>query len=98
LKFVYAIQDIQAAQAFFEKRGETLVKRWQSKSGNLTAEVHEHAAQVLKSWWLLGDQLMAKYADGYVTIPAGDHDVSTPSGYPAWWLAAVGYPAGPPPL
>lgn len=55
---------------------------------------------VLIKWWDLGDTLMAKYADGYINLPDGDHsdpDISLPIeiGYPSTWLDKTNYKNGP---
>lgn len=56
----------------------------------VTRVLVKNAKGVVERWWLLADELMEKYADGNVH--------GQPQGYPAWWLKAVGYPAGPPPV
>jgi len=56
----------------------------------VTHELVANAKSVVHRWWLLADELMEKYADGNV--------YGEPAGYAAWWLKAVGYPDGPPPI
>eukprot|EP00667_Euglena_gracilis_P005864 EG_transcript_5904 len=97
LKFSYTIRHIQAAQQRLEKQGALLVQSWRASRNNVTASMLAHTSKVLSAWWSLGDALMVQYADGFVTAPAGGQDSSEPTGYPAWWLQAVGFPAGPPP-
>ncbi len=100
LKFEYAIKDVQAAQAEWEKKGELLRDdidaKW--KAGSMTvAEMTnlyvQHAKDLVAAWWNLADALMFKYADGFVSEPG---KIGQSVGYPAWWLKAVGYPGGPP--
>eukprot|EP00668_Euglena_longa_P001345 GGOE01001597.1.p1 GENE.GGOE01001597.1~~GGOE01001597.1.p1 ORF type:complete len:559 (+),score=140.68 GGOE01001597.1:26-1702(+) len=97
LKFSYTIPHIKSAQQMFEKQGALLVESWRSSRINVTSSMSAHALKVLSAWWSLGDALMVQYADGYITTPAGGQDSFTPTGYPAWWLTAVGYENGPPP-
>lgn len=47
---------------------------------------------MLDHWWALADELMLKYAQ-----PAAP-GVGVSVNYPSWWLEAVGYPDGPPPV
>jgi len=57
--------------------------------------VLDNAASVVDALWALQDQLLFKYASGFVNeLPDG---MSKMVGYPAWWLQAVGYADGPPP-
>ena len=74
---------------------------WQTLMGELdksismpspeaTHKLVANAQNVVARWWLLADELMEKYADGNVD--------GNPEGYPAWWLKAVGFPSGPPPV
>jgi dipeptidase len=58
----------------------------------LTEYCTENAENVVLDWWAFADELIAKYDDGYVSMP-GDraHEV----GYPKWWRDEVGYPDGP---
>jgi len=58
---------------------------------NLSA-YHTHADEMLDAWWALGDDLMLKHAQ-----PAAP-GVGVGVEYPGWWLEAVGYPDGPPPV
>ena len=45
------------------------------------------------------DALMFKYADGYVSTVAPDGSFSSAAiNYPDWWLTAVNYTGGPPPV
>lgn len=98
LKFSYMIQDIEAAQAFYENRSATLehaVTQRYLTDGNLSAveEAYSHNAEdVVAAWWDLSDQLLLHYADGYCNDcgRAPRH-----VGYPAWWLEAVNYTHGP---
>ncbi|MDD4952764.1 MAG: C69 family dipeptidase [Desulfovibrionaceae bacterium] len=58
----------------------------------LTRFCARNADQVLRTWWDLADELIAKYSDGYVNLPGkAARDV----GYPAWWLKSAGYMDGP---
>ena len=47
---------------------------------------------MLDAWWSLADELMLKHAQ-----PAAP-GVGVGVSYPGWWLDAVGYPDGPPPV
>jgi len=59
-------------------------------SPEATQKLVANAQSVVARWWLLADELMEKYADGNVDGNA--------QGYPAWWLKAVEYSSGPPPV
>jgi len=48
------------------------------------------ADKVIKRWWALAFELIAKYANGLVTTGEGHGQRSGP-GYPNWWLKDVGY-------
>ena len=49
--------------------------------------------------WATADGLMFKYADGYVSTVAPDGSFSSAAiNYPDWWLTAVNYSGGPPPV
>jgi len=56
----------------------------------LAARADAHAQEVLAAWWALPDQLMEKFADGWLN----DGDAM---GYPDKWLSKVGWGEGPPP-
>ncbi|WP_027179117.1 dipeptidase [Maridesulfovibrio bastinii] len=60
----------------------------------------QNSNNILEEWWNLGDTLIAKYADGYINLPDGDH--SNPAtalpveiGYPSTWLDKTNYSNGP---
>jgi hypothetical protein len=53
----------------------------------------KNAEKIVTSLWLLADELMFKYADGFVNSKEESKQV----GYPTWWLEKVGYEDGPPP-
>lgn len=52
------------------------------------------ATLVTARWWLFFDQLLFRYADGFIHSTNGT-ELATPYGYPASWLKAVGYDAVP---
>ena len=79
-----------------------LLERLDAKRPNateLTAAYHANAQSVLDRIWRTADELMFKFADGYITEvqPSGQLVVSGDD-YPDWWLKAVGYEDGPPPV
>mmetsp|Transcript_106390 Transcript_106390/g.266574 ORF Transcript_106390/g.266574 Transcript_106390/m.266574 type:complete len:606 (-) Transcript_106390:92-1909(-) len=95
IKYSYAMEDVRALQARLETEGEALVARLdamlpQADTETLNEAYAEHAARVHQAFWALPDQIVQKYADGWL------HD-QAPLGYPDWWLRAVGYQQGPPP-
>eukprot|EP00967_Tisochrysis_lutea_P128066 scaffold218615_cov30-Tisochrysis_lutea.AAC.3 len=49
---------------------------------------------VTRRWWAFMDQLLFRYADGYIHQTEGD-ELATPFGYPYDWLKGVGYDAIP---
>eukprot|EP00565_Helicotheca_tamesis_P002606 CAMPEP_0185726802 /NCGR_PEP_ID=MMETSP1171-20130828/2673_1 /TAXON_ID=374046 /ORGANISM="Helicotheca tamensis, Strain CCMP826" /LENGTH=615 /DNA_ID=CAMNT_0028395223 /DNA_START=115 /DNA_END=1962 /DNA_ORIENTATION=- len=55
----------------------------------------QNAAECTTSLWSLSDKILFKYASGYVNEPA---HMSVSVGYPKWWLEAVGFKDGPPPV
>lgn len=64
-----------------------------SRLGN-HARARSIAERNLAAYRDLFDNLMFKYADGWVNVPTLGEGV----GYPAWWLRVVGYAEGPPAL
>ena len=54
----------------------------QSTPADLTQAFTANAATFLSTYLELFDQLMFKYADGWVNVPNLGQSV----GYPAWWL------------
>jgi hypothetical protein len=68
-----------------------------SQTAMITRLTEQHARLVTEHWWKLGDSLMAKYADGFVSANDGKSEPGLSVGYPDWWLEAVGYADGPPP-
>ena len=58
-----------------------------------------NAERALSRMWATADGLMFKYADGYVSTVAPDGSFSSAAiNYPDWWLTAVNYSGGPPPV
>ena len=63
--------------------------------------IWDNADKVVTSLWSLSDEILFKYASGFVNEASSDNNnnnkMSQIVGYPAWWLKAVGYTDGPPP-
>ena len=97
LKYSYMIKDIRHHQQGLETAGAALVKdldaHYQKHKDidHISRAYRNFAEYVVGTWWSLEDQLLEKYADGFVN--------GEPEGYPAWWLKApgVGYQDGPGP-
>eukprot|EP00730_Choanoeca_flexa_P017207 TRINITY_DN8254_c0_g1_i1.p1 TRINITY_DN8254_c0_g1~~TRINITY_DN8254_c0_g1_i1.p1 ORF type:complete len:152 (+),score=33.80 TRINITY_DN8254_c0_g1_i1:50-505(+) len=104
LRFNPMIADVHLRQAQWEARAMKLrqeILAWYPNSPNatrLTEELVRHGNDVIADWWKLADELMVKFADGFVTTNMGTHDMAVAPGYPAWWLKSVGYAQGPPPV
>ena len=49
----------------------------------LEGVTNRHADNIAAAWWELGEKMVAKYSNGYVTTAEGARDVP---GYPADWL------------
>ena len=64
----------------------------------MTGIASRHADAARDAWWRLADALMAKFADGFVSLTRDGATVPGRSeGYPDWWLDAAGFGDGPPP-
>jgi len=105
LKYSYMIKDIQAVRDRFEARAfgnqreleDQALSLWKKGEKHaarrlLTEYADEYAADVLREWWKLSEQLYLKYNDGYLNTKAG---IAQAVFYPAWWLKLVGYEDGP---
>ena len=112
LKWSYMIQDITKRQDDLEKASVDLVatiknKYQQHNVKNIELVVEDlfakNAESIVASLWSLSDELMFRYADGFVNFKESEVDTTTGGeitkrvGYPAWWLEVVGYKDGPPP-
>ena len=105
LKFSYMVKDVREAQRSLEGSARVAVEDAAAafeKDGSteaLTAALARVAKLNLAAVADLFDLLMFKYADGYITTitPEGGLQVSAEA-YPDWWLKAVGYTQGPPPV
>ena len=95
------MKDIKTAQTKWESRALALqaasdaAALRQHSGGGLPgmAAYLKHAEDMLDAWWKLGDELMLKHA-----MPAAPGVGAPGVSYPGWWLQAVGYPEGPPPV
>jgi len=105
LKYSYMIKDLRAVREkhearFFglqeklEAQAQALWARGDKKAAQalLTKHSDKLAADVLKDWWALSEQLYIRYNDGYLNTREG---VAQAVFYPAWWLKQVGYEHGP---
>lgn len=113
LKWSYMIKGITKRQEELEKASVAMVAAVENEyqqHGNfeLVEDAYaKNAEAIVASLWSLSDELMFKFADGFVNFKKEESEVSVvdsaggeitkPVGYPAWWLEAVGYKDGPPP-
>lgn len=107
LKWSYMIEDISKRQGELEQASLELVASLRSNENfrdnqQLVEEaLAANADSIVKSIWSLSDELIFKYADGFLNFPEGggesDGEITKVLGYPAWWLEAVGFQDGPPP-
>lgn len=101
LKWSYAIHDVTARQDQLETASIAMVESMEKeyeKWQDMTAVEEAYFANVDKvvaSLWSLSDEILFKYASGFVNEPPDG--MSQMVGYPQWWLEAVGYQDGPPP-
>mmetsp|Transcript_23393 Transcript_23393/g.53686 ORF Transcript_23393/g.53686 Transcript_23393/m.53686 type:complete len:615 (+) Transcript_23393:46-1890(+) len=106
LKWSYAIGDVESMQNELESSSIQMVadmdKRCSQNSLPSTASLAsmevvyvENAKRVVDSMWSVSDQLLFKYASGFVN--ENPDKMSQMVGYPKWWLEQVGYKNGPPP-
>mmetsp|Transcript_25088 Transcript_25088/g.61797 ORF Transcript_25088/g.61797 Transcript_25088/m.61797 type:complete len:611 (-) Transcript_25088:92-1924(-) len=108
LKWSYAIQDLQARQDMLERKSIQLMQQLEADYHGSHQDPHQdfefvesaildNAADVVSSLWQLSDEIMFKYASGFVNEDDSHGGLSQMVGYPAWWLEAVGFKEGPPP-
>jgi len=88
MKVVAAVQQALEAAAWERVRGDNGTGLLGARY--LAARSAADAAAVLEAWWALPDQLMERFADGWL-------DDGAPMGYPDAWLKRVGWQEGPPP-
>ena len=95
LKWNYMIQDISKRQDELETSLQNMVREQDHQyqvDGNWTAVEQtflQHMEATVQSLWQLSDELMFKYASGFINY--GPDDMAHTPGYPAWWLERVGY-------
>lgn len=100
LKWSYMYKDVTNRQLELESSSVALVQTVEGdfqRNGNFdTVEeaYRKNVESIVSSLWSLSDELMFKYADGFVNEPG---NMSQMVGYPEWWLEAVGFRDGPPP-
>jgi len=101
LKWMYAIEDVRQRQNELELASLNMVAAQEeayAAHGDMRAidtAYQGNIATVVEKLWSLSDELLFKYASGFVnTLPDG---MSKTVGYPKWWLEKVGYSDGPPP-
>jgi dipeptidase len=100
LKWSYMINDVTRRQNELESSSVALVTAMEDEYRfNKDFHAVERAyigniQSIVSSLWSLSDELMFKYADGFVNEPG---KMSQMVGYPSWWLEAVGFSEGPPP-
>ncbi|KAG7367389.1 dipeptidase [Nitzschia inconspicua] len=100
LKWSYMYNDITERQLKLESSSVAMVQAMEAefqRNGNFdTVEeaYYSNVESIVSSLWSLSDELMFKYADGFVNEPG---NMSQMVGYPEWWLEAVGFRDGPPP-
>jgi dipeptidase len=104
LKYSYMIIDIREKRDPIEQEEITQVENIDAEAlalyqespdaarECLTEYSTENAEKVVRTWWAFADELVAKYDDGYVSIPG---DRANEVGYPEEWRDAVGYADGP---
>lgn len=102
IKFDYMIEDIRTLQSQLEAQSQALVNQVSSSSNtpssaNIDSLFEANANAGVQSFHTLINSLLFTYADGDVNYWAAGTFHSASTGYPAWWLEAVGYPDGPPP-
>ena len=100
LRYRDMIVDINTHAATWERRGAEAVaalRRDHSDGSTIKKRLDALAEQVLAATWQLSDELMVKFADGGLTAdPLPDGTISSHDlGYPAAWLRAAGFTAGP---
>ena len=88
MQVVAAVQQALEAAAWEKVRGDNGTGLLGAQY--LAARSAADAAAVLEAWWAPPDQLMEKFADGWL-------DDGAPMGYPDFWLKRVGWQEGPPP-
>jgi len=103
-RFMDMIVDIRKAQSEWEGRGVALIANCTARFINdhdqqaLESAVLAHAKAATKAWNQLAEDLLAKYANGYLNTPGGGNAAL---GYPLAWLKEIGYkehgPPNPPP-
>jgi len=101
LKWSYAIKDIEKRQAKLEHASVALAADTEAQYhvdgdfDKVEKAYLENTASIVSSLWSLSDEIMFKYASGFVNeVP---DKMSQQVGYPKWWLEAVDYKNGPPP-
>jgi len=115
IKFSYMIQDIRDLQSSLESASQALVDSVTAsvslssstlRGGNIRAAFDDYdtifgnnAQKARDSFAQLANDLLFKYADGYINRWVGNKFTSTSAGYPVDWLDqdSVGYTSGPPP-
>mmetsp|Transcript_26851 Transcript_26851/g.32527 ORF Transcript_26851/g.32527 Transcript_26851/m.32527 type:complete len:235 (-) Transcript_26851:1037-1741(-) len=109
IKFSYMIKEISELQNELEKKAISKVFPANFSNEQANDIYNSHAQEVLESWWKLADQLVFRYADGFINQVTSEDSpafkngkkltfTSKPTGYPETWLRKVGYSEGPPPL
>lgn len=108
IKFSYMIVDIKNVQRTLETESQELVDSISSKYStsplsvdaveDITNRLTLNAEKVRDSFLQLAQDLLFRYADGFLNAWTPSGFTSAHTGYPAWWLQAAGYSEGPPPL
>lgn len=95
MKFGYIIEDIKLAQTAQEhylvqklEEATAAVKARAVSVYDAAKDLKFRATEVVAAWWKLADDLMFKYADGFVS---DESRFGKSVGYPKWWLDEVGY-------
>lgn len=101
IKFNTMIADVQALQSELESQSWAYISNLGTSNVSLEAIQSALTANIelsVSRFSALINSMLFTYADNYLNYwsATGFHSQST--GYPAWWLEAVGYPNGPPPV
>ena len=89
-------RDLEAQSLAAIREADDRVTGVREESVNdLTKCGQENAAAILQRWSELGDELIAKYSDGYINRPPDNRKDAIAIGYPTPWLSHTDYAAGP---